>query len=424
MSFGVHEMMLTADIPPGGDDRPSKNAGRNLLPGTTEVEQASDGGKVPLVAHVIFRLDVGGLENGLVNLINFMPEARYQHAIICLTEYSDFRFRLKRSDVELFALHKQEGKDFVMYFRLWRLLRKLRPQIIHTRNLAALESMFPAMLAGVKHRIHGEHGRDIDDLDGSKAKYVWLRRAHRRLVDRYIPMSQDLASWLLDCIGVDEGKISQIYNGVDTDRFRPPSTGREVPPELGSLPSDCVVIGSVGRMEPVKDQLTLVKAFIQLLQIVPDGRQRLRLVHIGDGALRGAALSLLEDAGAKELAWLPGVRDDVPALLRALDVFVLPSRAEGISNTVLEAMASGLPVVATDVGGNPELVTQGKTGVLVPPGNPLALADALRKYIDAPELMRQHGEAGYARVLADFSIGRMVRQYLDVYDTVLGKASA
>lgn len=374
--------------------------------------------RAPLVAHILYRLDIGGLENGLVNLINTIPVDRYRHAVISLTEYTDFRFRIRRQDVEYYALHKRPGKDFGAYLRLWRLLRRLRPQIVHTRNLSALDCLLPAALAGVRCRIHGEHGRDIIDIDGSNWKYNMLRRAIRPLVHRYIPLSRDLENWLQRRIGVTPEKISRIYNGVDTRLFQPASA-REPLPDTNFAPPGTMVIGTVGRMQTVKDQLTLVRAFLHLLKTTPGAREKLRLALVGDGPLRAQAAAMLaaEDAGA--LAWLAGSRDDVPRLLRGLDVFVLPSLAEGISNTILEAMACGLPVVATRVGGNPELVIEGETGMLVPAADPAALAGALGNYLRDPSLARRHGRASRERVEREFSLHAMVQRYLAVYDDVL-----
>ena len=134
-----------------------------------------DGGAAnPLIAHVIYRLGIGGLENGLVNLINRLPESRYRHVIISLTDVSDFKQRIKRQDVGCIALNKRAGNDVMMLWRLWRLFRRLRPSSVHSRNLAALEAQFPAWLAGVPCRIHGEHGRDVSDMDGFSKKYRWI----------------------------------------------------------------------------------------------------------------------------------------------------------------------------------------------------------------------------------------------------------
>jgi glycosyltransferase involved in cell wall biosynthesis len=172
-------------------------------------------------------------------------------------------------------------------------------------------------------------------------------------------------------------------------------------------------------MEEVKDQLTLVRAFLHMLDMESSARRRLRLVIIGEGLLRKEAIRLLKAADAEHLAWLPGERSDIPEVMRALDLFVLPSLREGISNTILEAMASGLPVVATRVGGNPELVNEGETGTLVPPANPIAMAEAIRSYLLHPERLVHHGQAGRKRVETHFSIERMVNGYVEVYDAVL-----
>ena len=371
----------------------------------------------PLIAHVIFRLDIGGLENGLVNLLNHMPRERYRHAIVCLTDYTDFHKRLRRDDVSLHALHKRAGKDAGLYLRLWQCLRTLAPDIVHTRNLTTLEAQLPAACAGVRHRVHGEHGWDLDDLHGTRRRYRLLRRALSPLVSQYITVSRDLRTWLERELAVPAARITQIYNGVDTTVFRPPNGAREaLPAPPGFAGSDTVVLGSVGRVTGIKDPLGFARAFVELLASEPEARARLRLVLVGDGPELAGVQSLLAQAGAADLAWLPGARADVAALMRAMDVFVLSSLNEGISNTILEAMASGLPVVATQVGGNAELVREGETGVLVPPGDPAALAAALRRYLRDPDLRRAHARAARERAVASFSMEAMVRAYLGVYD--------
>jgi glycosyltransferase involved in cell wall biosynthesis len=162
-----------------------------------------------------------------------------------------------------------------------------------------------------------------------------------------------------------------------------------------------------------------VRAFLHLLFTEPKVCERLRLVIVGNGPLREEAQRLLRADGAEAYAWLPGERADVPEILRALDLFVLPSLAEGISNTILEAMATGLPVVATRVGGNPELVQEGRTGMLVPPADPVAMAGAIRTYLLHPERLVLHGRAGRKRAEERFSLEAMVNGYLSVYDAVL-----
>ncbi len=374
----------------------------------------------PLVAHIIDRLDTGGLENGLINLINRMPLEQYRHTVICLRDYTAFRNRIQRPEVTVHALHKRPGQDWGLYLRLWRLLRRLRPAIVHTRNLATLEAQAPAWLAGVRARVHGEHGWDAAGPEAVAERHHQLRRLCKPLVGRYVALSLEIHDYLRHRIGVPAQRIALICNGVDGERFRSAGSDpqrRAVLP-AGFAPADALVVGTVGRMQAVKDQPTLARAFLRLLESDPGLRRRLRLVLVGDGPLRHECKSLLEAAGVANLAWLPGNRDDVPELLRCFDLFVLPSRAEGISNTLLEAMASGLPVVATQVGGNSELVEDGITGHLVPAADPKTLAATIGQYLN-PDLLAAHGAAGRRRMEQRFSMQAMVDGYLAVYDGLL-----
>lgn len=372
----------------------------------------------PLVAHVMYRFDVGGLENGIVNLINHMPREAYRHVVISLTEITDFRKRIVHDDVEFVALLKPPGHAFWIYPQLYKLFRNLRPAIVHSRNLGALEVVAPAWAAGVSVRIHGEHGRDVGDLDGFSKKHQWMRRIYRPFVTYYIALSRDLEDYLTSRVGITQNKVLQIYNGVDTQRFQPAGMRQPIP---GCPFSDTSywLVGTVGRMQTVKDQSTLARAFIRALEIAPQLKDRLRLVMIGDGPLKAQSQSLLEQAGCTELAWLPGERNDVPEILRGIDCFVLPSLAEGISNTILEAMASGLPVIATDVGGNSELIDAGRSGVLVSAGDVETMAQSIVSYANDSEKARRAGQAGRATVERKFSMAAMVQQYQGLYDRLL-----
>jgi len=374
---------------------------------------------VPLVAHIIHRFAVGGLENGLVNLINRMPEDRYDHVIICLTQSSDFSQRLNRN-IPIYELNKQEGKDPGLYWRLWKLLRKLQPDLVHTRNLATLEGQFCAFLAGVKARVHGEHGWDIQDLSGKTPRYLRMRKLFRPLIDHYIPLSIHQQHYLTEVVGVRQERFTTIRNGVDTDRFCPALSQDE--PDVSLLPDGfmklgCILFGTVGRLEPVKDQLTLVRAFA--LAVKQSNSDKLRLLLVGDGSRREETVRLVKEEGIENFVYMAGSRDDIPELMGEMDVFVLPSLAEGISNTILEAMASGLPVIATDVGGNAELIEEGVTGYLLPAESSAAMAEPIVRYLQQPGLIEQHGRAARTHALKEFSLGQMVENYQAVYDRVL-----
>jgi sugar transferase (PEP-CTERM/EpsH1 system associated) len=376
----------------------------------------------PLILHLVYRFDTGGLENGIVNLINHLPEQAWRHAVVALTEVvPSFARRIRRSDIEYVSLQKAPGHGARLYPRLVKLFRTMQPAIVHTRNLAALECQVPAALAGVPVRIHGEHGRDVEDLDGTSRRHQWMRRAYRPVVHHYVSLSRDLAGYLEHKVGIPPHRITQIYNGVDIDRFHPHGDTR--PPIAGCPFTDprLFLVGTVGRMQTVKAQTLLAQAFVRVLDLQPALRDTLRLVMVGSGPLRDEAQSLLDRHGVGALAWLPGEREDVPDVMRGLDGFVLPSLAEGISNTILEAMATGLPVIATDVGGNAELVSAGNTGIVVPAADIEALAVALVQMASEPRQARSFGLAGRARVERLFSLPAMVQAYQGLYDRLLNE---
>lgn len=371
-----------------------------------------------LVAHVMYRFDVGGLENGVVNLINNMPRDIYRHVVISLTEITDFRKRIVRDDVEFIALKKPPGHAIWIYPQLFRLFRTLRPAIVHSRNLAALEVAVPAWAARIPIRVHSEHGREGADLSDSNRKYQFIRRIYRPFVTYYLALSRDLENYLRSHIGVPQNRLIQIYNGVDTQKFFPVAR-RE--PVSGSpfLDGNLWIVGTVGRMHAVKDQETLVRAFARALSVTPSLKETARLMIIGDGPLRRKIESLVADLGISEFTWIPGERQDIPEVLRGLDCFVLPSISEGISNTILEAMASGLPVIATDAGGNSELVENRKTGLLVAVQDVEAMASAITACALAPQESKEMGQHGRTEVIRKFSIESMVKSYCSLYASLV-----
>ncbi|NQU72674.1 MAG: glycosyltransferase, partial [Rhodospirillales bacterium] len=222
----------------------------------------------PLIAHVILRLAVGGMENGVVNLINRTPPGRYRHAVICLADADDFQNRITQSGVKIIELGKTQGKDPGAYLRLWRALRSLDPAVVHTRNLPAVDMVVPAYFSRLPlfgpRIVHGEHGRDVLEIAGDNRKYNLLRKLVSPMVDCYITVSRDLETWLGGTVGIPPRKITQIYNGVDCTKFHPPAAGREAPPIPGFTADDSLIIGTVGRMQTVKDQTNLAAAFILL----------------------------------------------------------------------------------------------------------------------------------------------------------------
>jgi len=358
------------------------------------------------IVHVIPSLRMGGLENVALRLVEHLAPFAEQ-AVVTPADTGPLAKRVA-AGVSVFPLGDAHRPDRWNAFRMARLFRRLRPDIVHTRNWTCIDAIIGARLAGVPAVIHGEHGREALDPEGRNRRRQQARRLLAPFVTEFVTVSRDLARWLVEQVRVPARKVGTIYNGVDTDRFAPGdhAAARRA---LG-IPPDWSVAGTVGRLDPVKDQVGLIRAFAQA---APTGSSA--LVIAGDGPFRRELEALVNELGLGDRVWLLGERHDVPVILRALDVFVLSSIGEGISNAILEAMATGLPVIATRVGGNSELVQDGLTGRLVEPRHPEALANAITAYFDDPVCARAHGTAARERAAREFGLERMLAGYAALY---------
>jgi sugar transferase (PEP-CTERM/EpsH1 system associated) len=367
-----------------------------------------------LILHVVYSFGVGGLENVIVQLVNRLPRGQYRHAILALSTITDFRNRIERDGVEFIALNKAPGHAFCLYPEIFRIIRRLKPDAVHTCNLAALEVQPLAWLAGVPNRVHAEHGLEMSDAK-SHARQCLLRRLYKFFVSRQIAVSEKLFDYLHKEVGVSRHSLKLIANGVDTEMFSPrdPTAG-----QAGNIPfvkGRHWIVGSVGRLEHIKNQVFLARAFVLLLQRHPECRDNLRLAIVGEGRLKTQIIEILNEGNVADLAWLPGERNDIPSILDNLDCFVLPSYSEGTSCTLQEAMASNLAVVATAVGGTPALITNGLNGTLVQPDDDEALAAAIHAYYTSADLARNHGNKARQQAEKDFSIASMIEQYEEIF---------
>lgn len=361
--------------------------------------------------HFVYSFHMGGLENVVIQLINRLPPERYQHCLVSLTDMGDFADRIRTPGVERVCLHKTPGHAIPLYPSIYKLFRRYRPHVLHTCNLAALEVVPLAWLARVPVRIHAEHGWDASDPKGQNVKYQRLRKLYRPFVSHYVSVSQDLDQYLARRIGVPADRRTLIANGVDTAQFSPPAHRKPHPEGCPFEPGRHWLIGTVGRLQTVKNQPLLAHAFVRLLDLCPTAREHARLVIVGEGPLRAEIERILSAAGVSHLAWLPGARADVATVLQSLDCFVLPSETEGTSCTLQEAMSCGLPSVATAVGGTPDLLTEEITGRLVPSDDVDAMAHALMHYMLNPQQARDNGRAARAQAQRDFGMDAMVAHY-------------
>lgn len=364
--------------------------------------------KRPLrLLHLVYSLHTGGLENGVVNLCNHMSCDSFKPSICVFQSGGALESRLDRDRVELHTVRPFLSTDPTMPFRLAALLRRQRIDILHTHSWGTLvEGVTAAKLARTPRVIHGEHG-----VIEQRPRNIRVQRFFWSWVDEVAAVASPLADRMADIVGFPRERIRVIQNGVDTVHFAPMWDGSTACRAHFNLSEKHVLIGMVARLAPVKNHLGVVRALAAL-------RRRgvsAALALAGEGPLRAEILLAANELDITEHVRLLGNITDVGRFLNALDIFVSNSHIEGMSNTIMEAMASGIPVVATSVGANSALVSHGRSGLLIPPRDDEALVDALEKLARDSTLRREMGAVGRERIEDDFSIGRMVQDYENLY---------
>jgi len=367
------------------------------------------------IVHVVYSFSIGGLENVIVQLINRLPADKFEHVVLSLTTISDFKDRITQPGVQFIELNKAPGHAIPLYPKIFKLLRQLKPDVLHTCNLAALELVPLGWLARIPLRIHAEHGWDAHDPNGTNPRYIKVRKLYKPFVSHYITVSEDLDHYLATAIGVPAERRTLIANGVDTDLFRPADHSRVAVEGCPFQPGQHWLFGTVGRLQTVKNQPFLARAFVRLLKEHPEAAERMRLIIIGEGPLRAEVERILEAANATQYAWLPGPRNDIPEILRMLDCFVLPSQAEGTSCTLQEAMASGLHCIATAVGGTPKLISDDANGELIPSEDEFTLASRLWQAFSDPARGHRLSQAARKTALNSFAVDGMMRDYANLF---------
>lgn len=359
------------------------------------------------VQHVLLSLEPGGLENGVVNVANGLDQTRFRSSVCCLRHVGDFATRIRTDAVAIHDMASPGGKDLMLPFRLARLFRATRTDVVHTRNAEAFFYGFlGAKIAGIPAVIHSEHGRTFTD---GKLRYLLQRMASTR-VNAIFSVTEQLKRDLVKHIGIPAERIRVLYNGVDLKKFSAARQG-DLRRQLG-LGNNDLIVGSVGRLVPVKNYALLLNAVHKLRA------EHVHVVLVGDGPERAALEELARSVGMATRVHCLGHRNDVAELVPQMDIFVLPSLSEGMSNTLLEAMAAGVPVIASQVGGSPEIVRNEKEGLLFCSDDVAELQIKLQRLVGNPSLRIQLGDAGRHRVLRDFSMDAMLSRYEDLYQSV------
>ena len=362
------------------------------------------------VLHLVPQLRVmGGMERVLVKVLNGLNNERIVSAVCDFEpEHEALPCPGLNREVRVHVIGRRRGNDPGLVWRLVRLLRGERPDIVHSHTWGTLcEGYTATRLAGHASFVHGEHGTmELRPRNISVQRWVWSR------ADALLSVSSRLADRMAREVGIPRERVQVIRNGADLQKFGSISSA-EARRGLG-LDTRQFVFGTVGRLVPVKGHETLLTALAELRK---QDTSALALIA-GEGPLRGNLEARANALGVAPAVRFMGDRRDIARVLAALDVFVLTSHSEGLPNTVLEAMAAGLPVVATDVGGVAELVNHDLTGLLVPPNDPIAMAQAVRTLAVDPERRLRFGDAGRTRAAAEFGLARMLADYERLYMTL------
>lgn len=364
----------------------------------------------PRVLHVVHALGVGGMERNLEEIVRRTAE-QFEHQVCCMRERGALADAFVAAGVPVHDLQLAGNHPLRAARRFAAVLGEVRPDVVHARNWSAIEAVPVARLQGVRGVVFSEHGRRCEPR---VRRREWIRRLLSPFVDVFVGPSEDVRDFLVRMVGIRPARTLTIANGVDARRFRPvpDRAGRRA--ACGLAAQDRIVV-ALGRLQPVKNGLLLCEAFAPLAAADP----RLRLLFVGDGPERGAIEALAAARGVAGQVTITGMRDDVECWLGCADVFAHPSRTEGASNAILQAMACGLPVVASDIAANREMVRHGVEGVLVDSGDRDALAAALAGYANDEELRRRHGTAARRTAVERFPLDRMIAAWSRLYDDLV-----
>jgi glycosyltransferase involved in cell wall biosynthesis len=359
-----------------------------------------------IVLHIVISLETGGLERFVIELVN-ATNAHFVHKIVCL------ELAATCGIVDVICLDMNNGPRFRAVLEICKIIRINKIDLIHTHNEKA---QYCGALSGAICRtpvVHTKHGKNVTAIRSLIRNYLLSY-----LCAKIVAVSEDAA---LQCINKEKirpSKVMTILNGVDTDLY---SIGRETSSLKASLgiSNDIPVIGIIARLAPVKGHATLIAT----CRILKESGIDFRLLIVGDGPLKTELMTLANSLQLSADVIFAGARFDIPDLLNIMDIFVLSSISEGISLTLIEAMASGLPIIATDVGGNPEVVVSGETGFLVPPKEPVLMAERIQQLLNNEPLRKDLGRKGRLRACEYFSIKRVGQQYEELYCSVLNGIS-
>jgi glycosyltransferase involved in cell wall biosynthesis len=390
-----------ADGPEGGREVPSRGGGDALRP--------------VRVVHVVLSMELGGLERVVIDLVR-EGQALGQHVeVICLESGGVLAPLVESLDAPIIVLDKSPGFRPDVIRRMDRLFHKLRPDVIHTHQMGALlYSSLSQWRGGEQLLVHTEHGRHYP----GRLKTRVLSRLATSSTARFYCVSRDIADSIVAHRIAAVGKVRVVPNGIETARFT--GRGGEDPDILRrrlGVPPGVAVIGTIGRLDEIKRQDLLIRSFAELKRSVPDTH----LLIVGQGPRMNELRETVARLGLEASVSLVGFQPEPESYLRVMDVFALTSRSEGMPLVILEAWASGVPVVASRVGGIPELIESGVNGLLFEPDDEAGLADSLRRLLSDPLEARRIAEAGRSLARIRYDVRAMAATYHRDYCVLLGR---
>ena len=358
---------------------------------------------------VIDELDIGGTEQQILELVKRLDRTKYTPMVCCFRP-GRVSAEIESAGVQVFHLRKRAKFDVGLLFSLLRLMRRERIELVQTYLFTANTwARLAAVLAGVPLIVTSERNVDMWEEGYKKVLGRWLDRWTALTIGN----SAAVKDYLVDK-GIAADKLQVVYNGVDPRRFQQPTTVEETKESLG-IPFHHAVVGMLARLEPQKDPATFIQAAALVSQKIAD----VSFLIIGGGSLKSQLEQQVQQLGLSDRVVFAGPRRDVPQLLAICDVSALSSLKEGMSNTIMETMAAGKPMVATNVGGNPELIVDAETGFIVPTRDPGALADKLVRMLSDRDVAAQMGRRAKARIMEKFSVQSLVKKTEQIYDSLV-----
>jgi sugar transferase (PEP-CTERM/EpsH1 system associated) len=358
------------------------------------------------VLHLIQGLKLGGLENVTLDLLNNLNKDHYKPSICCFDTLGDLSNRIN-GNIKVHFLKRRQGIDYFYPFKLAKLLKKKKIQILHLHNSTAFfYGVIAGKLAGIPAIVYTEHARDV--FPGFRVRVADKLLSY--FTDKIIVVADYLKKNLIKHEKFNEKKISVIYNGIDSGEFNISADRQKKRKEL-DIDIKAPVVGIVARLDPIKNHACLIKAMKNVINKYPDAL----LLIVGDGPINSELKEMVKDMALEKNIRFLGMRTDVHEILSVMDVFVLCSRSEGLSVTLLEAMSSGKAVVATRVGGTPELIEHDMEGLLVESDDREGLSGAILELLTHRSKAAKLGETARRKVEEQFSLVNMVKKYEEIY---------